>query len=266
MICQELRTCLDAHLDGELDVERSLAADEHLAFCMECQWAYAKGRELRTLLRTRLPREPAPDALRERIRLTLRRADRSERWGAARRSLVWAVPAAALVLLALGVGLWERSTPPPVVSELVAKHAMYSRLDAPAEVVSASRETVSGWFKGRVRFEVVVPDFSPSGIRLVGGRLSDISDRPMAYLLYEKGRSLVSLFAFRSQGLALPARGWVRVGDGRFYVTEVRGAEVVLWTQGELAYALVSSLDRQALLECADTVWRLVLSGRAPGA
>ena len=54
------------------------------------------------------------------------------------------------------------------------------------------------------------------------------------------------------------------VGDGRFYVTEVKGAEVVLWTQGGLAYALVSSLDRQALLECADTLWRLVVS--KPGA
>ncbi len=267
MICQELRACLGAHLDGELDVERSLAADEHLAFCMECQWAYAKEREVRTLLRTRLPREPVPDALRERIRWVLRRADREERWGAAaRRVLAWAVPAAALVLLALGIGFWEKSVPPPVVSELVAKHLMYSRLDAPAEVVSASQEAVSGWFKGRVRFEVIVPDFSPSGIRLVGGRLSDLSDRPMAYLLYEKGRSLVSLFAFPSQGLALPDRGWVRVGDGRFYVTEVKGAEVVLWTQRGLAYALVSSLDRQALLECADTVWRLVVSSRAPGA
>ena len=265
MICQELRACLGAHLDGELDPARSLAADEHLAFCMECQWAYAKERELGTLLRTRLPREPVPDALRERIRGALRRADRQERWGGARRVLAWAVPAAALVLLAVGIGLWEKSAP-PVVNELVAKHMMYSRLDAPAEIMSASQEAVSGWFKGRVRFEVVVPNFSPSGIRLVGGRLSDLSDRPVAYLLYEKGRSLVSLFAFPSQGLALPDRGWVRVGDGRFYVTEVKGAEVVLWTQGGLAYALVSSLDRQALLECADTVWRLVVSSRAPGA
>lgn len=266
MNCQELRACLDAHLDGELPLERSLVADEHLAFCMECQWAYAKERELRSLIRTRLPHEPVPEGLRERVRLAVRRAERGDRRGAARRLLLWALPVAAVLLLVFGVGLWERKAPSPVVSELVSKHAMYSRLDAPAEVVSASRETVSGWFKGRVRFEVVVPDFSPSGIRLVGGRLADLSDRPVAYLLYEKGRSLISLFAFPRQGLALPARDVIRVGEGQFYVTQVRGAEVVLWNQGDLAYALVSSLDRQALLECADTVWRLVASGRAPGA
>jgi len=46
----------------------------------------------------------------------------------------------------------------------------------------------------------------------------------------------------------------------------VNGAEVVIWTQGPLAYALVSSLDRESLLECADTVWRLIGSRTPPGA
>jgi len=170
MTCQELRACLGAHLDGELDLSLSLAADEHLAFCVSCQWAYAGERELRTLVRTRFPREGAPAALQERIRGALARAERGTRIGAQRRWSYWAVPAAALVLVALGVGLWQRSAPPPVVRELVAKHAMYSRLDAPAEIVSASQEAVAGWFKGKVRFDVAVPDFSPSGIRLVGGR------------------------------------------------------------------------------------------------
>ncbi|MBI2152430.1 MAG: anti-sigma factor [Candidatus Rokubacteria bacterium] len=266
MNCQELRACLGAHLDGELELSLSLAADEHLAFCMACQWAYARERELRTLLRTRVPREGAPAALRERIQGALRRAEGAERRGAARRWAYWAVPAAALVVLALGLGVWQRSAPPPVVAELVAKHVMYSRLDAPAEIVSASQETVAGWFKGRVRFDVAVPDFSPSGIRLVGGRLAELSDRQVAYLLYEKGRNLISLFAFPSQGLALTSGGWARVGDGRFYVAKVNGAEVVVWNQGPLAYALVSSLDREALLECADTVWRLVGSRPLPGA
>ncbi len=266
MNCQELRGWLGAHLDGELPPERSLAADGHLAFCMACQWAYAKEREVKALLRARLAREPAPAALRERIRAALKTADRAERRRTVRRRLAWAAPAAALALLALGVGLWQARTPPPVIRELVAKHVMYSRVEAPAEVASASQEAVSGWFKGRVRFDVAVPDFSPSGIRLVGGRLADLSDRQVAYLLYEKGRSLISLFAFPSRGIALPARGWVRAGDGQFYVTDLKGVEVVIWTQGELAYALVSSLDREALLECAETVWRLVASGKPPGA
>lgn len=265
MTCQELRTYLGAHLDGELDLSLSLAADEHLAFCVGCQWAYARERELRTLVRTRFPREEAPAALRERIRGALGRTEGSAWIRAQRRWVYWAVPAAALVLVALGFGFWQRSAP-PVVRELVAKHAMYSRLDAPAEIVSASQEAVAGWFRGKVRFDVAVPDFTPSGIRLVGGRLADLSDRQVAYLLYEKGRNLISLFAFPSRGLALPRGEGASGGDERFHVARVNGAEVVVWTQGPVAYALVSSLDREALLECADTVWRLVRSRTPPGA
>jgi anti-sigma factor RsiW len=266
MTCQELCLCLGAHLDGELDVERGLAANEHLAFCMPCQWAYAQERELRTLVRTGLRRDRAPAGLAERIRVALREAEGERVRPVARRWLRWTLPVAAVLLLAAGIGLWGTPAPAPVVSELVTKHIVYSRLEAPAEIVSTSQEAVSGWFRGRVRFEVPVPDFTPSGIHLVGARLSDLSDRQVAYLLYEKGRSLVSLFAFPRKGLVLPTQGWVRAGDAEFYVSELRGTEVVLWTQGELAYALVSSLDRASLLECAETVWRLVVSRRAPGA
>ncbi|MBI4607845.1 MAG: anti-sigma factor [Candidatus Rokubacteria bacterium] len=270
MTCEELRACLDVYLDRELDVARALDAQDHLAFCMPCQWAYAKERELRALVKTRLPRVAVPPELRARIRSALD-ADARPAYRAAYRTLTarplrWAaLPVAAVLLVALAFGLRAPRGPslPPVVTELVAQHQMYSRLDTPAEFVSASRDTVAGWFRGRVRFQVAVPDFSPSGIRLVGARLSSLSDREVAYLLYEKGRNLISLFAFAHRGFELPADGWIPVGESRFYVAEVKGAEVVLWTQGEQAYALVSPLNREALLECALTVWRLVAQARS---
>ena len=191
MTCQELRACLGAHLDGEMDLSLSLAADEHLAFCVACQWAYARERELRTLVRTRFPREGAPAALGERIRGALARAERGPRIGAPRRWFYWAVPAAALILVALGVGLWQRSAPPPVVRELVAKHAMYSRLDAPAEIVSASQEAVAGWFKGKVRFgkgpwlwifiEQVINSAIVGGIAGLSGKIAGAGWEAAAY-------------------------------------------------------------------------------------
>ena len=269
MTCEELRACLDVYLDRELDVARSLDAQEHLAFCMACQWIYAKEQELRKLLKTRLPREAAPRELHAQVRAALDADARPTRWTVVMRSLRWAsVPLAAVVLLALAFGLRAVMTPsvPPVATALVAQHQLYSRLDSPAEIVSASQAAVASWFRGRVRFQVPVPDFSPSGIHLVGARLTSLTDREVAYLLYEKGRSLVSLFAFAKRDLALPSAGGIEIGDSRFYVQEVKGAEVVLWTQGELAYALVSPLSREALLDCALTVWRLVGSQPRSGA
>jgi len=267
--CEELRACLDAYLDRELDVAHSLDAQGHLAFCMDCQWAYAKEQELRALMKTRLRREAAPRELHARIRASLAAADRLSSWAHVGRSLRWAaLPALALVLLALAFGLRAVIAPslPPVVSELVSQHQVYSRLDAPAEIVSADRDAVAGWLQRRARFEVPVPDFSPAGIRLVGARLSSLSDREVAYLLYEKGGRRVSLFAFARRGIPLPTTGWIEVGDSHFYVTTVRGLEMVLWAQGELAYGLVSPLSREALLECALTISRLVAIRGRPGA
>ncbi len=269
MNCTELRACLDVYLDRELDVGRSLDAQEHLAFCMDCQWAYAKEREFRALLKTRLSGVAAPPELRARVKAALNAQDRRPRRAVITRSLRWAsLPVAALVLLAVTFGLRALMAPsvPPVVSELVAQHQVYSRLEIPAEIMSASQDTVAGWLRRRVQFEVPVPDFSPAGIRLLGARLSSLSDRQLAYILYEKERHLVSLFAFAKRGLALPTAGWIEVGDSRFYVSSVKGLEVVLWTQGELAYALISPLSREALLECALTVWRLAAPQARSGA
>lgn len=269
MTCEELRACLEVYLDRELGVARSLDAQEHLTFCMSCQWAYAKEREFRSLLKTRLLRPPAPPGLRARIRAGLDAQTRP--WS---RALLtgwrrWsALPVAALVLLALAVGLppLMAPAPPPPVSELVAQHQVYSRMDVPAEIVSTDQAAVAGWLEKRVRFAVPVPDFSPAGIRLIGARLSALSDREMAYLLYEKDRQLVSLFAFPRRGVTLPSGGWIDVGDSSFYVMKVRGVEVVLWVQGDLAYAVVSSMSRETLLECALTVRRLARTPSRSGA
>ncbi len=164
-------------------------------------------------MKTRLRREAAPRELHARIRASLTAADRLSSWARVRRSLRWAaLPALALVLLALAFALRAVIAPSllPVVSELVSQHQVYSRVDTPAEIVSADQDAVAGWLQRRVRFEVPVPDFSPAGIRLVGARLSSLSDREVAYLLYEKGGRRVSLFAFAGRGI--PLRGMDRSG------------------------------------------------------
>lgn len=269
MTCEELRACLDVYLDRELDVARSLDARAHLADCVDCQWAYAREGEFRALLKARLPQVAAPPELHARIRASLTAAERPSAWARVPRALRWvSLPVAALALLALTFGLraWMAPGPTPIVSELVSQHQVYSRMATPAEIASADQAAVAGWLNQRVRFEVPVPDFSPAGIRLIGARLSSLSDREVAYLLYEKQGTRVSLFAFPGHGVPLPAAGWIEVGDSRFYVGTVKGLEVVLWTQGNLTYGLISPLGREALLECALSVWRLVTTPARPGA
>jgi len=185
--CEELRAGLGAYLDRELGVAHSLDAEEHLTFCMSCQWAYAKEREFRTLLKTRLLRPPAPAGLRARIRAALDAEARPRFRALLTGGRRWAaLPVALLVLLALAVGLRPlmAPAPPPAVSELVAQHQVYSRMDVPAEIVSTDQAAVASWLEKRVRFAVPVPDFSPAGIRLIGARLFHVLDHwPHEYAL-----------------------------------------------------------------------------------
>ena len=61
MNCVEFERHLHAYVDGELAVSEMLAADAHLAACVECRALAARERRFRQLLRWQ-PREQLAEA------------------------------------------------------------------------------------------------------------------------------------------------------------------------------------------------------------
>jgi anti-sigma factor RsiW len=247
MNCQEFEIALHAYVDAELSVSEMTAAEAHAAGCRHCGALARQEREFRQLLR-RQPREAAPAALRASIRASLRRQARRT---VARPWLVvptLAVAAAALLVVAL---LPAFRSAPSLVAELVDKHIAYAQLERPAELASSDPVEIAEWFRDRASLRVIVPDYSPAGIRLVGARIADADERKAAYLLYEKGHTLLSVFMLKSDREEPSGR---RVAfRGHDYVTaERKGYRTVAWTDGQSLFGLVSSLDYDALLECAD--------------
>ena len=249
MSCQEFEARLGAYVDGELPVGETAAADAHAAECRHCAELAAREREFRRLLR-RQPRETASPELRERIVARLRRE--------ARRSALrpWILaPALAAVAAALVVALLLPALRPsaPLVSDLVDKHIAYAQIDQPAELASADPAEIAAWFRQRAGLQVTVPDYSPSGIRLVGARLAETHERHAAYLLYEKGRTLLSVFMVPAGGRDAELDGARVSYRGHEYVAQERkGYRTVSWTDSRAVYGLVSMLGYDALLECAD--------------
>jgi len=248
MNCLELDARLHPYVDGELSVDETAAAEAHIASCPSCAGLVRQERAFRRLLRQQ-PREGAPTELRARVIGSVWREARKP----ARRAAWLAVPAvAAVAALILGVILpaWR---PAPLVAELVDKHIAYAQLERPAELASGDRHQVAAWFHQRAGMRVTVPDYSPSGIQLIGARLADAHERRAAYLLYEKGRTLLSVFMLpvpespsRLAGTPISYRGHEYRRDER------KGYHTVTWTDGHAVFGLVSSLDYEALLECAD--------------
>ncbi|OGK99640.1 MAG: hypothetical protein A3E31_12940 [Candidatus Rokubacteria bacterium RIFCSPHIGHO2_12_FULL_73_22] len=249
MNCDTFLACLHPYVDGELGVSDTLAADTHAAECPRCRSVTARERSFRQLL-SQEPRETAPPELRRRIVTRIRRSAR------ARALRPWlALPAAAAVaaLLLVSVLPLVHRAAPGVIAELVDKHIAFAQLERPAEFVSADRREVGEWFRERAGLRVTIPDYSPAGIRLVGARIADVGEHRAAYIVYEKGHTLLSVFIAPAPRDAADAGGTRVSFRGYAYLTrEQKGYRTVSWTEGGVVFGLVSMLDYQALLECAD--------------
>ena len=247
MSCDEIRARLHAYVDGELAVSEINEIDGHCLECPQCAALARAEREFKRLLR-RQPREGAPPELRARI---VRRVRREAAVAMARRWLL--VPAVAAAAAVVVLTLMPARTPPPLVADLVDKHIAYAQIERPAELASTEPKEVAEWFQARAGMRVTVPDYSPSGIHLTGARLADAHERRAAYLLYEKGHTLLSVFMVpvSASKTGLPGRRVAYRGHD-YAAYEHKGFRTVSWSDGQAVYGLVSMLDYDALLECAD--------------
>jgi mycothiol system anti-sigma-R factor len=247
MNCSEIRARLHAYVDGELTVSDIAEVDGHCVGCQECAVLVSAEREFRALLR-RQPRDAAPSELRARI---LRRVHRDAAFATGRRWLL--LPALAAAAAIVAAVLLPARTPLPLVADLVDKHIAYAQIERPAELPSTNPREVAEWFQSKAGMQVTVPDYSPSGIQLTGARLAEAHERKAAYLLYEKGRTLLSVFMvpISASEATLPGRR-MSYRDHEYVAYEQKGYHTVSWSDGHAVYGLVSMLDYDALLECAD--------------
>lgn len=243
---------LHAFVDGELDVETTTAAQAHVSSCPECHGRADGERRFRVLLRQQ-PHDVAPPELRARLLAMARR----ERRRAALR--VWlGVPAFATAAVLLAAILITRAMPPGpsaprFVDTLVDKHLAYAQIESPAEFTSSEPGRVAAWVRDRIGMRVPVPDYSHAGIRLVGARISEEGEQKLAYLLYEKGHMLMSVFMLPDAAEAQTLPGKAVSYRGHEYLTrERKSLRTVSWRDGKAVFSLVSMLDYDALLECAD--------------
>ncbi len=252
MICQEFAARLQAFVDGELDVETMTAAQAHVSSCPECHGRADGERRFRVLLRQQ-PQEVAPSELRARLLAVARR----ERRRTALRAWL-GVPALATAAILLVALLVTRVMPPGpgaprLADTLVNKHLAYAQIENPAEFTSSEPSEVAAWLRDRIGMRVPVPDYSHAGIRLVGARMSEADEQKLAYLLYEKGHMLMSVFMLPNTAEAGTLPGKAVSYRGHEYLTRDRKSlRTVSWRDGRAVFSLVSLLDYDALLECAD--------------
>lgn len=253
---------LQAYCDGELDASKVPDVEGHLEACPACRQTVEAERTFRDVLRDKLPPEPVPSHVEQQLRSALAEQDQERTraaplpvWG--RRP--WAVAlAASVVLIAVGGILgYLVARPrlgagvPPMAAELVSEHMKFALLENPAELSSNSTQHVALWVQDRIGQPVRVPDYSPNGITLLGGRVIRVGGRRAGTIVYEKGRNIISLFAFPRYGADFSGLQEVRREGRILRAGEYRGQQILLWENGETGYALVSDVGWDELYQCA---------------
>lgn len=251
MDCTDIERLLDPWLDGEIVGRDAEEAESHLAGCEPCRTEADRRRHVRDAVRATLRSAMgpgAPDGIApEQLRLRIVEAIEHERRPLWRRIFApLPVAAAAACLLGAMLVVAGHRAHDPLVEEAVQRHAR----DLPLEVTAASTgsDAVPAWFQGKLDFNPRPPHFSRPDIRLVGARLSHISDRPAAYMRYELPRGHIGLFIVEDhEGRLMPAPQLIGSESHQIRIVAMRGYNIAVWYRNGIAYSLVSDLDAAQL-------------------
>ena len=241
MDCKETRTWLHGYLDGELDLARTVAIEQHIAGCTACSRTRDSLRALQDSLRTANLEYRCPDDLRTRIEATVRRETGRPiaRTDLRRRYLA---VAAALVVVAGGVWFAMRPTSSEslndrIAQDVVASHVRSLLADHLTDVASSDRHTVKPWFAGKLDFAPAVIDLSREGFPLVGARLDYLDHRPVAALVYSRRKHTINLFIWPS----------VPAVDSVLQSVSTQGYQIAHWNEAGTAYWAISDLNSSEL-------------------
>lgn len=247
MNCKDTQEVIHGYLDGELDLVRSLAVEEHLRECAVCAQAHQEGQSLRTALAGGSLYFNASPGLEKRLRSAVRQASRAERraesgglrWNWTWPAILSPIAAAALVLLLVVPILSRHSAEETLLHQVVSAHLRSLTPDTThlTDVASSDQHTVKPWFNGKLPFSPPVSDLAAEGFPLLGGRLDFIGEHQAAALVYKRRQHLINLFIWPEQA-----------GSSRELRTP-RGYNVIHWNQHGMEHWAISDVGLGDLRE-----------------
>src|SRR5437588_7201113 len=242
MNCQESKSQLQAYLDGELDLTRSLEQEEHLGEGSACSQALNSLRLLQQSLRKDSLRFQPPAVLEKRVRSALHREGGTRaqifRW----RWLIPGLTAASLIIVFAGYFLTRTPADISVSGEIVSSHVRSLMTSSHLiDVPSEDSHTVKPWFDGKLDFSPPVKDLNAQGFTLIGGRLDYIANRPVAVLINQRRKHVINLFVW-------PAAN----GETKPAVQVRQGYNLIHWAKSGMTYWAVSDLNLAELQQLAE--------------
>jgi anti-sigma factor RsiW len=242
------------YLDDELEEGDRLVLEAHVMACAACRAALEADRRFVSAIKESRPNYRAPESLRENISRLLQEPP-------PRHNFLTSWPVAACVALILvAVVVWFaagflRGAPVSFVNIAADSHQRYLKGQLPLEVFSNSPEEISGWFTGKLRFNLKLPEYpqQPGKLKpyqIEGARLVGFRDDYAAYIVYRLNNHPISLLV-TTDSVAKPSGGEEIPWQGlEFHFQSVNGWKVLTWSDNGLTYALVSDLEERGQASC----------------
>jgi len=242
VICAEAEPLLGACLDGELDPKTALEIERHLSACDACSATYGNLEQLRDGIAAAELDWAAGVDLRG-LRASIRRKNDPSWWQRAgsKAFLLTAATAALLLLVFLPGRLPSQNG--GIERQVVDNHVRSLMADHLIDVASSDRHTVKPWFQGKLSFSPAVPDLTPEGFILLGGRMDVIAARPAAAIVYRKQKHIINLWM-------APADPSGRKAE----LTDAGGYHLIRWQHEGMSYWAVSDLNVAELRQFADLI------------
>jgi anti-sigma factor RsiW len=237
---------LHAYIDGELSADRCSAVEAWLAAHPEDASRVGAWRAQIDAIRARygtLATEPVP------ARLDLDRLARDSRsW----KKVAVAAALAAFVVggtagwIARGASVLGPSKFETFTSDAIDAHQLYSvEVRHPVEVSGSDADHLVKWLSKRVGYNLLAPDLTGLGLKLVGGRLLPGPTGAAAFFMYENGSGeRFTIYTARSNGPDTAMRYNVSGNCSAFY-----------WVDGDVAYVVSGQADREELSKVATAAY-----------
>jgi anti-sigma factor RsiW len=248
MTCADVEPLIGAYVDGELDLERSVELEAHIAGCPVCTARVASLRSLSAAVRT-APYFSAPPGLVSSVRAVSApsspvrsassRAGRLFPWLVAAASVAIAVASVSSLVIRRQTMSFESTR-----QAVVASHVRSLMGEHLTDVTSTDRHTVKPWFAGRLDFSPVVVDLAADGFPLSGGRLDYVEGHAAAALVYKRGGHVINVFVWP---VADADRALQQSSDPRGY-------HLFSWTRHQTTWWVVSDLGAAELADFASKV------------
>ena len=172
--------------------------------------------------------------------------------GRSQRSWQWRRAAAAMILVAGGLGAWltgwfgQNGESFRVYA--AESHLRYSRSRLSLDTQSGEPAVLSAWLEDNLPFHLKLPAYpqaapGDNAYELVGARLLRHQDDDVAFLSYTMNDKPVSLVVASASGRE-PTGGEVyRSGDLDFHFYSIDGMKLISWVDDGLSYVIVSDID-----------------------